>query len=60
MLILHENDEQYIYYAIVNTQDDPKYTWDEYASSDYFSQLSLFNSFEIIVLYLFGRQSPIN
>jgi len=29
MPILHENEEEYIYDAIVNTEVGPKYTWDE-------------------------------
>ena len=29
MPILHENDDTYIYEAIVNTNKGPKYTWDE-------------------------------
>jgi hypothetical protein len=29
MPTLHENSEEYIYDAIVNTEDGPKYTWDE-------------------------------
>ena len=46
MLILYENDEQYIYYAIVNTQDGPKYTWDEYASF-----ILLFYHFITLLIY---------
>jgi hypothetical protein len=29
MPILHENNDKYIYDAIINTQDGPRYTWDE-------------------------------
>jgi len=29
MPILQENEDDYIYNAIINTQDGPKYTWDE-------------------------------